>query len=84
MNKLNGAEYLGTHINAKAHPAQGISRTIIFARSAETKLKIFWREGRVSKRCRIQMFNAIAGTKLTYGLEILPISSALQKKLDPY
>lgn len=70
MKRQEGAQYLGTGINAKADPAREVNRRLVLARSAEDKLRMFWREGKVSQKWKILMFNAIVGTKLIYGLEV--------------
>ena len=64
--------------------AREVNRRIINARIAQGRLNVFWREGKISKKWRILMYNAIVGKKLIYGLEVLPMTEVLQKKLDAF
>ena len=80
MPQKDYVEYQGTGINQDADPAREVNRRIINARVAQSKLNLFWREGKISRRWRILMYNAIVGTKLIYGLEALPITEVLKKK----
>ena len=82
LARAQQADYLGTGIVAKTDAAREVNRRITMARVAESQLTTYWREGRVSRKWRIIMYNAIVGTKLSYGLEALPMNDTLYHKLD--
>ena len=84
MRRGKGEEYLGTSINATADPTKEVNRRIASARVAEEQLKTFWREGKISRKWSVLMYNAIVVTKLMYGLEALPLNDTSLKKLDAF
>ena len=84
VKRSTSANYLGTTINARADPAKEVNRRLTMARAAEAKMQSFWREGKLHTKWKILMYNAIVGAKLTYGLEVLPLSDTLLGKLDAF
>jgi len=82
MQRKPNAVYLGTDMEAKANPKREVIRRIMMARVTMKKLSDFWKEGLVSKRDRLLMYEAAVGSKLKYGLEVLNITTSLKNKLD--
>ena len=59
MSSKEYVEYLGAGLNASADPTREGNRRIIGARGAQSKLNMFWKEGKVSKLWRILMYVAM-------------------------
>ena len=82
MSRKQNAIHLGTDMEAKANPRREVIRRTMMARVTMRKRKDFWKEGLVSKRNRLLMYEAVIGSKLKYGLEVLNITASLERKLD--
>ena len=54
------------------------------ARYVWQQLKDFWREGLLSKRQKILIYDALVGSKLLYSLHTLPLKNDLLNKLDVF
>ena len=48
------------------------------------KLKSFWRDGLLSRREKILIYDALVGSKVLYGLHTLPLKDANLRKLDAF
>ena len=80
----NKTDYLGAKTNAKADPAIEVHRRVAGARYVWQQLKDFWREGLLSKRQKILIYDALVGSKLLYSLHTLPLKNDLLNKLDVF
>ena len=78
------AEYLVVSMNAKADPAIEVNRRFANARYTWTKLRTFWTQGELSFRDKLLIYDALIGSKLTYGLHVLPLREDLMSKLDAF
>ena len=77
-------EYLGGTINAKADPMIEINKRLAGAWYVWQKLKDFWRDGLLSKREKILIYDALVSSKLLYGLHTLPLNDNLLNKLNVF
>ena len=84
LTRSRAVDYLGTRISTEVDPAREINRRIVSARVAEEKLRTFWREGRLSRRWRLIIYQSVVVTTLIYGLEVLPLNETWGKKLDAF
>ena len=83
--KMNSAEkvtYLGGTITKTAYPLEEIKNRIGIAVGTCKKLMTFWRESQASMKWKIQVFNAIILSQLTYALDTVYISKNMEKILD--
>ena len=71
-------------MDTKADPKVEVNRRLAGARYIWMKLSIFWREGLLSTREKLLIYNALIGSRLTYGLHTLPLKIDLLKKLDAF
>jgi hypothetical protein len=76
--------YLGSSMNTKADPGEEVKRRIAGARYVWQKLKDFSRFGHISGREKILIYNALIGSKLLYGLHVLPVKDEYMQKLDAF
>ena len=77
-------EYLGGTINARADPNIEISKRISGAWYVWQQLKEFWRDGLLSKRQKILIYDALVSSKLLYGLHTLPLNDNLLNRIDAF
>lgn len=82
--RKHNAEHLGSKANEKPEPCREVNRLLITFRFAEDKLNVFWREDEVKKKWKISMCQAIACSKLTYGLKVLPLKKKVLFKMDAF
>ena len=71
-------------MDVKADPGVEINRRIASARFVWMKLNIFWREGLLSMRDKILIYNSVVGSRLTYGLHTLPLKLDLLHKINAF
>ena len=80
--KVTEAEYLGGILHHKADPKAEIAKRISVAGSCRYQLGNFWRRAAIDKKRKIRMYEAIVTAKLTYALEIAPLTQATKDRLD--
>ena len=74
--------YLGGVIDSRADPKKEVSKGLSGAWYVWERLKGFWRDGLLSKREKILIYDALVGSKLLYGLHTLPLKDDLLNKID--
>ena len=80
----DNAEYLGVMMNATADPVVEVNRRLAAARYVWLKLHIFWRHGLLTMRDKLLIYDALIGSKLSYGLHVLSLREGLINKLDAF
>ena len=78
------AEYLGVIMHAKADPNIEANRRIASARYTWKRLKDFWRDGHLSLRERVLIYDSVVSSKLMYGMHVLPLRDDILHKLDTF
>ena len=70
MPNADKAEYLGGTINVKTDPAIEVNKRPAAARYVWPQLKEMWKDGLLSKRQKVLIYDALVGR--LYGLHTLP------------
>ena len=77
-------EYLGGVISCRADPAEEVRKRLWGASYVWQKLNVFWRDGLLSKKERIIIYDALVGAKMLYGLHTLPLKDSCLKAVDAF
>ena len=77
-------EYLGGMVNAWADPQIEVNRRISAARYVWIKLKLFWREGLLTIKDKIRIYDTLIASKLMYGLHTAPLKNDLLNQIDAF
>ena len=81
MPKVTKTEYLGDILHRKADSKADIAKRNSLAGAFRLQLDNFWRRAAISKKKRIRMDEAIVRAKLTYALELAPLTQAQKDRL---
>ena len=68
-------------MDVKADPSMEINRRIASARYIWMKLSIFWKDGLLSMREKLLIYNSVVGSRLMYGLHTLPLKPDLLQRI---
>ena len=82
MPKVNEATYLGACITAKVNPRTEIRKRISQTMPTLKKLDVFWNKAKCNKQWKILVLNAVIMSKLTYGLETIEPTTAVNEMLN--
>ena len=84
IKHVNQARYLGVLLQHRNKPDVEISNRLKQTHITWNKLHKYWKLDKVSKKRRLQVWNAVIKTKLIYGLETLTLTEAQQSKLNTF
>ena len=82
VKKVTEAEYLGGILHHKADSKAELAKRIGVAGACRYQLGNFWKKAAINRKSRIRMYEAIVSAKLTYALEIAPLTPANKDRLD--
>jgi hypothetical protein len=80
----NKATYLGGIITKKSEYKPELNHRIAATTDVLKKLNTLWLKAPISAKWKIRVFDAVCVAKLTYGLETIPVSNEVCKKLDAF
>jgi hypothetical protein len=78
------SDYLGSMMNISVAPKAEVNRRLALARYTWLTLRNFWREGLLSVKDRLLIYQALIESKLTYGLHVLPLKDELLNKMNAF
>jgi hypothetical protein len=84
MKQENEATYLGGVISKQALSRTEVESRVKKALETCRKLNIFFKKAKCDKTWKLQVYNAVIISKLTYGLETLYLNDSLLKRLDAF
>ena len=76
--------YLGIQVGRKPNPKREIQVRMATVMQIWNKLFTFWREGDVSTRTKMLVFDAIVRSKLVYGLESMCLGANHRSQMDAF
>ena len=82
MTKKAVAVYLGGLLHNKTDPRPELKRRIWKAAHGRRKLHVFWTKGTMNKRRKLIIHEAIAASKLMYGLETAALPAGWEDRID--
>ena len=71
-------------MNGKADPAIEVNRRLANARYTWTKLRTCWTQGELVFKDKLLIYDAFIGSKLTYGLHVLPLRKDPMRTCDAF
>ena len=84
MKQEDEAVYLGGVVSKKSLSRTEVESRISKALETCRKLNIFFKKANCRKNWKMQVYNAVIISKLTYGLETLYLNDSLLKRLDAF
>ena len=84
IKKTDSINYLGGKITANADRSKELNARIGKAASTFSSLKLFWRKTKAPTVWKIQVFNAVILSQLSYGLNSLSISPAMYNRVNAF
>ena len=84
MKQEEEAVYLGGIVSKKALSRTEVETRISKALETCRKLNIFFKKANCRKNWKMQVYNAVIVSKLTYGLETMYLNDSLLKRLDAF
>ncbi len=84
MKQEDEATYLGGVISKQALSRTEVESRVKKALETCRKLNIFFKKDNCRNNWKLQVYNAVIISRLTYGLETLNLNDALLKRLDAF
>ena len=84
VTEVDQAIYLGGEINKEAGRLSELNNRINKALITCNKLKTFWSKTNCSYKWKLQVYNAVIVSQLTYGLSTVQLTPAMLKRLDAF
>ena len=84
MNSADSVTYLGSAFNKKGNPNTEISARLGKAMDTLKKLSLFWKNIDCDKAWKLQVYNAVIVSQLTYALDSIHIPEKLNSRLDAF
>ena len=84
MKEVSQAKYLGGIISNDASRWNDLNNRITKALLTCNKLKIFWSKTNCSHKWKLQVYNAVIISQLTYGLSTVQMTPAMLARLDAF
>ncbi len=84
LKTVDHAKYLGGQITVNVNPRTELNSRISDATVAVKSLELFWKHVRCDMRWKMQVYNAVVISKLTYGLETLQFTKNQGGVLDSF
>ena len=84
MTRVIEATYLGCTISEKMTVGKEISKRIRNCMAVWKRLGIYGKSARCAPRVKLQVYQAVISSKLTYGLESLQLNQEHQRRLDAF
>ena len=82
INTATQAKYLGVILEEKANQDTKIKERIKYANRTWNMMYKYWKLGKCSKKRKLQVWNAVIRSKLTYGLVTIQINKDKEAKID--
>ena len=84
MTEFEKATYLGGEINSNAGRLSELNNRINKALVTCNRLKTFWSKTSCSYKWKLQVYNAIIVSQLTYGLSTVQLTPSMLSRLDAF
>eukprot|EP00974_Lingulodinium_polyedra_P009739 933469-Lingulodinium_polyedra.AAC.1 len=82
LERVTNSKYLGSILIEGAKNTEEIQHRIVEARKAVKAFEKFWTKARCSKSWKIEVFQAVVTSRLTYGCETIIWHEHLLRKVD--
>ena len=84
VKKVKQAKYLGVQLTEKSQPLIEVQERIKQSAITWKRLDLLWKIGKCSTKTKLQYWNAVIKTKLTYALETVHLTKGQLRKLDTF
>ena len=84
VKQVDRTKYLGVIVDEQAKREYELEQRLSNAKDAAIKLRKFWRQAEVPKIWKLQVFNAMVISQVTYALESLHLTETCLKKIDAF
>ena len=84
LKKQKEVKYLGSLLNEKGDPEPEITKRIQDVAITLSRLYMFFAHSNNSTRVKVQVYNAVIRSKLTYGLESVVMNKSVMSKLSAF
>merc|ERR1712086_301462 len=84
VKQTKQAKYLGVLLTERAQPEIEIRERIKQSAITWKRLDLLWKIGKCSTKTKLQYWNAVINTKLTYALETMYLTKGQLRKLDTF
>ena len=84
IDKVEDTPYLGGILDCKGGRVKEINRRISKAMGTCQRLKLFWSKSKAPLGWKLQVFNAIIISQLTYGLNTISITDSTKNRLNAF
>ena len=84
VKRVEEATYLGSKITSKADREIEVFARLSKALNTASILNFFWKKTNASLKWKLQIYNAIIISQISYGLDVMHLTESLYSKLDAF
>ena len=84
VKNVEKAKYLGARLTRNANVHEEVNNRIVSTLKTMKSLQCFWNKAHCPVKWKLQVYNSVIISKLTYALETVQLTKALEDKLDAF